>query len=65
SIRITPDIFEQCLGAGFAGFPLLWRGLGSRRASPKRDGGDGGAGLLRLCEPSLTEFFEYGLFEVF
>ncbi len=66
-IGITLNIFEQCLGADFAGFPLLWRGLRSRRAFPKRDGGDGDAEFFcgSANRPSLTEFFEYGLFEVF
>lgn len=65
-IRITLNIFEQCPGADFAGFPLFWRDLGSRRASPKCDGGDGDAEFFcgSTNRPSLTEFFEHELFEV-
>ena len=61
SIRITLNIFKQCLGADFAGFPLFRRGLRSRRACPKRDGGDGDAEFFcrSANRPSLMEIFEY------
>ena len=67
SIRITLNIFKQCLGADFAGFPLFRRGFGCRRACPKCDGGDGDAEFFcrSADRPSLTKFFEYELFEVF
>ena len=60
-IRIARHIFEQCLGTDFAGFPLLRRGFGCRRARPKRDGGDGDAEFFRRSanRPSLMEIFEY------
>ena len=60
-IRITLNIFEQCLGADFAGFPLFRRGFGCRRARPKRDCGDGDAEFFcrSANRPSLMEIFEY------
>ena len=66
-IRIARHIFEQCLGTDFAGFPLLRRGFGCRRTGPKRDGGDSDAEFFcrSANRPSLTEFFEHELFEVF
>ena len=60
-IRIMLNIFEQCLGTDFAGFPLFRRGFGCRGACPKRNDGSGDAEFFcrSANRPSLMEIFEY------